>query len=134
MSIRGVIPLKQDDASTKTGSRRVRPGTGRSSSIAVPILGATLALGSALGALFNGYYNLGVWGPIGIAISALLLVALIPARRLPPLPALIPSIGLAVLGAVQMLSATWAESPSRAFVEGHRTLVYAAFAAVVAGI
>src|SRR4051794_7595373 len=134
MSIPGVIPLKQRDASTGAGSRRLRPGTGRSTSIAVPILGAVLALGSALGALFNGYYDLGVWGPLGIGIFALLLVALIVARQLPPIPALIPSIGLAVLGGVQMLSATWAESASRAFVEGHRTLVYAAFAALVAGI
>src|SRR4051794_6991002 len=109
MSIRGVIPLKQDDASTRMDSRYVQPVTGRSSSIAVPILGATLALGSAGGAFYSGYHILGLWGAIGIGIFALLLVPLIPPRGRPPLPALIPSIGLGVLGAVQMLSAAWAE-------------------------
>jgi hypothetical protein len=98
------------------------------------LLGAGAALAIGAGSFLNGYYELSKWGPLSIAVLVLLMVMLLTRRSLPPLWTLLPALGLGLLGVVDFVSATWAESVGRAFLEGHRMVFYAALAALLAGI
>jgi hypothetical protein len=99
----------------------------------VVTLGLLGLLGAASGAsaAADGFYDLTVWGPIGVALLALAfgLVLALGAR-----PRLLPALavgGLAGLWAWSLLSTTWAESQEQALVVAGRFALYAAFTAAV---
>jgi O-antigen ligase len=93
--------------------------------VAVTLLVA-LGLGSGVSAATDGYYDLTVWGPICVVISALVvgLAVATPGR-----PRLVPALavtGLAALWLWSWLSTGWAESADAALVTAGRWALYAA--------
>ena len=77
------------------------------------VLGAGAALTIGAGAFLNGYYELSKWGPLSVAVLVILMVTLLTRESLPPLWTLLPALGLGLLGVVDFVSATWAESVGR---------------------
>jgi O-Antigen ligase/Tetratricopeptide repeat len=93
--------------------------------LAVALLVA-LGLGSGLSAAADGYYDLTVWGPIAVAMSAV-VVALAVAK--PGRPRLVPAVavgGLIALWLWSWLSSNWSESVDEALVTAGRWALYAA--------
>jgi tetratricopeptide (TPR) repeat protein len=91
--------------------------------VAVALLVA-LGLGSGMSAAADGYYDLTVWGPICVAISAL-VVALAVAT--PGRPRVVPAVavgGLSALWLWSWLSTSWAESADEALVTAGRWALY----------
>lgn len=81
-------------------------------------------LGCGLSPAFFGYFDISVWGPIGIAL-VVVAIGLLVAR--PALPRGLAAVGvLALLGfaAWCLLSMGWAESGDRALTEGDRWIVH----------
>ncbi|HET9721147.1 MAG TPA: O-antigen ligase family protein [Solirubrobacteraceae bacterium] len=85
-----------------------------------------LGIGAGISPVFSGYYNTGVWTPIGlgvVVVSAAALVARPP--RLGRL-ALIALVALAGLGLWSLLSLLWTPTSEQAILDANRWLVYAA--------
>src|SRR4051812_19297189 len=74
------------------------------------VIGGGAALTIGAGSFLNGYYELSKWGPLSLVVLILLMVMLLTREGLPPLWTLVPALGLALLGAVDFVSATWTES------------------------
>jgi O-antigen ligase/polysaccharide polymerase Wzy-like membrane protein len=93
--------------------------------VAVALL-VTLGLGSGVSGAADGYYDLAVWGPICVAMCALVVaLAVATAGR----PRLVPALavgGLVALWLWSWLSTGWAESADEALVTAGRWALYAA--------
>jgi uncharacterized membrane protein YhaH (DUF805 family) len=87
---------------------------------------ALIGLVCGAGALFEAFYGFHVWGVLAIGAMIALAVAVAVGREAPPPMALLPSLALAGLAAVQFASVLWAESSYQALTEAHRTAFYAA--------
>lgn len=95
--------------------------------------GALLVGGVLIGAssLFGSFYDLTVWGPIGVIVLAgVMTLAVVGVRRLPA-NALVPAAALAGLAVFQWLSHGWAESANAAYVAAARTTVYAGLVGIL---
>lgn len=93
---------------------------------------AAAGIGCGASALFFGFYNVSLWGPIAL-VTFVVVLALSLARQAPCSgPALLALLGLAGLAAWSLLSTTWAESADQALTEANRWLFYTAlFGAMV---
>src|ERR671924_81553 len=124
--------------SSATGLTRQRPGRaapsrdGRSPTGALPSLPwyvAVLALfGAACGAsaFTGGAYDLSVWGPAALGLSAVLIGLLLARPARPNGPATIALGALAFLWLWSLASTGWAESSSQALLAADRWMLYAA--------
>lgn len=113
-------------AMTSEGGLMVQPSTPSGLRLAPLVVLGLLGGGAATSPFFQGFYDAGVWVPIGLAIITLAAAAAIgrPARLTPA--GSVALAALAGLGIWALLSQTWAESAESAIVEGNRMLVLAA--------
>jgi tetratricopeptide (TPR) repeat protein len=99
---------------------------GRASGALAVALLVVLGLGSGVSALADGFYDLTVWGPICVALLALVLaLAVTTGGR----PRLVPGLAVGGLVAIWLwswLSSGWAESADEALVTAGRWALYAA--------
>ena len=105
----------------------------RTSEVAAPVSNAlavallvALGLGAGVSGAADAYYNLTVWGPICVAMSALVVASTVAA---PGRPRLVPALavgGLTALWLWSWLSSGWAESADEALVTAGRWALYAA--------
>ena len=92
---------------------------------------ALLGVGCGLSPAFFGYFDMSLWGPLGLFLIVL-AIGLVLAR--PALPRGLAGLALAALllfAAWSLLSMGWAESADRALTEGDRWLLYGVFFGVV---
>jgi O-antigen ligase len=91
-------------------------------------LGAIAAAGAVLGALpaANGLYGMNVWAVAGVVAVLCLVAAVVALEHRPRLAVVAAPVLVGLLGVLQLVSQTWAESTAQASVDAHRTLVYAA--------
>lgn len=87
------------------------------------LAGVGLACGAS--PAFLGYFDISVWGPIGLVLVAGTIALLVARPALPRGLALAAVLGLLLFAAWALLSMTWAESADRALTEGDRWLLYA---------
>jgi tetratricopeptide (TPR) repeat protein len=96
-----------------------------SNALAVALL-LVLGLGSGISAVADGFYDLTVWGPICVALLALVLaLAVATGGR----PRLVPALAVGGLVAVWLwswLSSGWAESADEALITAGRWALFAA--------
>lgn len=93
------------------------------------LLFVTLACG--LSPFIYGFYRVSVWGPIGMALLAVLLGLVIARPADVRRPALLALGGLAGLWLWSLLSIRWAESADQAMIEANRWLLYASLFAIL---
>ena len=99
---------------------------GRASGALAVALLVVLGLGSGVSAVADGFYDLTVWGPICVALLALVLALAVTAGERPRrVPALAVG-GLAAVWVWSWLSTGWAESADEALVTAGRWALYAA--------
>jgi hypothetical protein len=111
------------------GDMRATPRLGAGSTLRIAVAGL-LGFGCGISAFLQSYYDLAVWGWIGLGLLAALLVLFVGAGA-PRRPAFWIAVGgLVALWAWALLSSTWGESSSQAILVANRWLVYAAFLAV----
>ncbi len=84
-------------------------------------------LGCGLSPAFFGYFDLSVWGPIGLVLIAVAIGLLIARPALPRGLASVAVLALLALAAWSLLSMGWAESADRALTEGDRWILYGVF-------
>jgi hypothetical protein len=112
---------------TPTSARhRTREVPARAAGAVAVVLLVALGLGSGVSAAADGYYDLTVWGPICVAMSALVVALAVAA---PGRPRLVPALavgGLVALWLWSWLSTGWAESADEALVTAGRYALYAA--------
>ena len=96
-----------------------------SGALAVALL-VVLGLGSGISALADGFYDLTVWGPICVALLALVLALAVTAGGRPRLMPALAVGGLAAVWLWSWLSTGWAESADEALVTAGRWALYAA--------
>jgi hypothetical protein len=96
------------------------------------ILAAVVGFGCGVSVFLNGFYDLAVFGWIGLGLlSALVFVVAgpgVPSSR----PLVLALAGLVALWAWALLSSTWAQSFDQAMLVANRWLTYAAFLGVTA--
>jgi UDP-GlcNAc:undecaprenyl-phosphate GlcNAc-1-phosphate transferase len=95
-------------------------------SVAAAVAVTLLGLGAGLSPFFGGYYDNGVWVPIGLVLT---LAAAAAAVLRPPRitwPAVLAFAGVAGLGLWSLISTTWAHGVEAASVAANRWLTYAA--------
>jgi O-Antigen ligase len=88
-----------------------------------PLLGLA-GLGCGLSPAFYGYFDLSVWGPLGLGLVIVALALLCARQGVPTGIRALAVAGLLAFGAWCLLSIGWAESGDRALVEGDRWIVY----------
>jgi hypothetical protein len=111
-------------------SRGAAGPTGVARPVRWALLGA-LGTGCGLSPAFFGFFDLSVWGPLGLALIAI-AIGLVIAR--PALPRGLAGIAVAALllfATWSLLSMGWGESADRALTEGDRWLLYGLFLLVV---
>jgi hypothetical protein len=84
-------------------------------------------LGCGISPAFFGYFDIAVWGPIGIVLAALAVALLVARQAVPRGLAAIAVVAVFAFGVWCLLSMGWAESGDRALVEGDRWVVYGLF-------
>jgi UDP-GlcNAc:undecaprenyl-phosphate/decaprenyl-phosphate GlcNAc-1-phosphate transferase len=100
-------------------------------SVVEVVLIAFIAVSCGLSPFLFGFYNISVWGPIGLGMLAALLGLLIARPAVPRGTALVAAIALAGLWLWALLSLGWAESADAAMTQANRWLLYAALFAVL---
>jgi hypothetical protein len=102
------------------------PGAARAAS--GPGLAVPAALGIALGVspFASGYYDSSIWAPAGLGLLIVLTAALIAGPIGLPRRAVVAPAAIAMLALLALASALWTDSIEQAFVDGNRTLIYAA--------
>ncbi len=88
-------------------------------------------LGCGVSPAFYGYFDLSLWGPIGIGLAVLAAALLLAGRSLPRGLAAVAVAALLAFAAWCLLSTAWAESGDRALTEGDRWVVYGLYLLVV---
>jgi tetratricopeptide (TPR) repeat protein len=99
---------------------------GRASGALAVALLVVLGLGSGVSAVADGFYDLTVWGPICVALLALVLALAVTAGGRPRLVPALAVGGLAAVWLWSWLSTGWAESADEALVTAGRWALYAA--------
>jgi UDP-N-acetylmuramyl pentapeptide phosphotransferase/UDP-N-acetylglucosamine-1-phosphate transferase len=119
-----VAPPSVDSLESDRGGRR------RTSLVEAGLV-VFITAACALSPLLYGFYDLSVWGPIGLGALAALLGLLIARPAAPSRSGLVALAGLVGLSAWSFVSTRWAESAGQALVEANRWMLYAAFLAVL---
>jgi tetratricopeptide (TPR) repeat protein len=96
-----------------------------------PVLLALIGAGAGVSVFFEAFYDVTVWGPIGIGLMAVLLAVVIGAPARLRGPAAVALAGIVVLWLWSWLSKSWAESGEQALLSAARWAVYAAVFALV---
>ncbi|MBA2506264.1 MAG: O-antigen ligase family protein [Thermoleophilaceae bacterium] len=93
----------------------------------------TAGLGALFGVsvLFDGFYDLGVWGLVCAGLAAMLLGLLLARPARPAGPALLAVAALGGLWIWSLCSLLWAESADGALIGSSRWLLYAATLAIL---
>lgn len=91
-----------------------------------PVLLAVVGLGFGASVFAEGFYDITVWGPIGIGLLAVLLAVVVAAPARPRGPAATALGALVFLWLWSWLSVSWAESDEQAHVVTARWGMYAA--------
>lgn len=99
---------------------------GRASGALAVALLVVLGLGSGVSALADGFYDLTVWGPICVALLALVLALAVTTGGPPRLLPALAVGGLVSVWLWSWLSTGWAESADEALVTAGRWALYAA--------
>ncbi len=96
-----------------------------------PVLLALIGAGAGASVFFEGFYDVTVWGPIGLGLAALLLALVIgtPARLGWPAGGALGAI--VALWLWSWISKSWAESSEQVLVSAARWAVYAALFGVL---
>jgi O-antigen ligase len=89
-----------------------------------------IGFGAGISAFLHGYYDLVVWGWIGIGFLAAAVAFLIGWRAPAGLPFKLALGGLVALWLWSLLTALWAESTDQALMAADRWVAYAAFVLV----
>jgi O-antigen ligase/polysaccharide polymerase Wzy-like membrane protein/tetratricopeptide repeat protein len=110
--------------------RESRGATGLAPAVRWGML-ALLGLGCGLSPAFFGYFDLSVWGPLGLGMIAIAIGLVIARPALPTGLAAFAVAALLLFAAWSLLSMGWAESADRALGEGDRWLLYGVFLLVV---
>jgi UDP-GlcNAc:undecaprenyl-phosphate GlcNAc-1-phosphate transferase len=92
---------------------------------------AVLGAGAGVSPFFGGFYDQTIWAPIGLGLLVLLTAVVIARPVQLRRAATIALCALGALGALALVSAAWAGSPTNASVNGNRYVVYALFLALV---
>ncbi len=88
-------------------------------------------LGCGISPAFFGYFDLTVWGPIGIGLSVVAIALLFARQAVPSGIRAVAVLGLLGFGVWCLISIGWAESGDRALTEGDRWVTYGVFLLVV---
>jgi UDP-GlcNAc:undecaprenyl-phosphate GlcNAc-1-phosphate transferase len=127
-----LAPAARPPGAPAASPERRRMLTARRSPTSVEVvLAVGIGLTCGLSALFSGFYRLSSWGPVTLAVLAILLGLVLTRPALPRRSAILALLGLAGLWVSSLLSAGWAESVDRALTEGNRWLLYAALLATL---
>jgi hypothetical protein len=119
--------------SAQTATPAAAASTGRrfDPSVAIPsALAALLGLACGVSSFLNAYYDLAVFGWIGLGLLGGVLALVIGTAAPRGRAFLLALIGLVTLWAWALISSTWGESSSQALLVANRWLTYAAFLAV----
>lgn len=103
-----------------------RGATGLPVAVRRPLL-ALLGLGCGASPAFFGYFDLSVWGPLGLLLIAIAIGLVLAWPALPRGLAAVAVAGLLLFAVWSLLSMGWAESADRALTEGDRWLLYGVF-------
>ena len=87
---------------------------------------ALLGLFCGLSPLYDGLFDLGVWGPCALVVLTVLTAVAIGGLRPRGAPAWLAAGGLTALAGWAWLSTVWADAPGAAEVDGARYVLYAA--------
>jgi hypothetical protein len=109
-------PAPSAAPSSRSLARVVSP-----TAVVAAVVGAFLALSP----LFDGFYELAWWGPIGVVALVALVARVIALSHPLPRGSGWAAGSLLVLAVVEFASSRWAESVDRALIEAHRTLLLA---------
>jgi O-Antigen ligase len=104
-------------------------GDARPSAVRLGLAGL-LGLGCGLSTFLDAYYDLSVWGWIGVGLLAITLACVVGVQAPRSWGFWLAVGGLAGLWAWALLSSTWSESTSSAILVANRWLLYAAFLTV----
>lgn len=103
-----------------------RGAAGLPAAVRRPLL-ALLGLGCGASPAFFGYFDLSVWGPLGLLLIATAIGLVLARPALPRGLAAVAVAGLLLFAVWSLLSMGWAESADRALTEGDRWLLYGVF-------
>jgi hypothetical protein len=87
------------------------------------VLLGVAGVGCGISPAFFGYFDISVWGPIGIGLVAVAIALLVAKQAVPRGIAAVAVVALLAFGAWCLLSMGWAESGDRALTEGTRWIV-----------
>jgi hypothetical protein len=101
---------------------------GRTTQAVLSVLGpAILGFGCGISAFLKAYYDLDVWGWIGLGLLAVVIALVVGSGRPRGVAFPLALGGLVGLWLWSLLSTVWAESSDQALVIANRWLLYAAF-------
>ncbi len=125
------------EVATVAQGRAVEPASARPDRrVAPPVLGAVVAailgFGCGISAFLKTYYDLEVWGWIGLGLLAVVIACVVGVRRPRGVAFPLALAGLVALWLWSLLSTVWAESSDQAMLVANRWLLYAAFFVVAA--
>lgn len=111
-----------------------RPEAGADLRVPAPARRALLLLGGlgcGISPAFYGYFDLSVWGSLGLGLAVVAIALLCARQAVPSGIRGIAVLGLAAFGVWCLISIGWAESGDRAMTEGDRWIVYALYLLVL---
>ncbi|MBS1860572.1 MAG: O-antigen ligase family protein [Actinobacteria bacterium] len=88
-------------------------------------------LGCGISPAFFGYFDLSVWGPIGIGLTVVAIALLFARQAVPSGVRAAAVLGLLGFGVWCLISMGWAESGDRALTEGDRWITYGVYLLVL---
>jgi O-antigen ligase len=92
---------------------------------------AAAGLGCGASPAFFGYFDLSIWGPIGLCLVGIAIALLLARQAVPSGIAAVAILGLFAFAAWCLLSMGWAESGDRALAEGDRWIIYGLYLLVL---
>lgn len=92
---------------------------------------ALAGLGCGLSPAFYGYFDLSVWGPLGLATAVAAIALLFARQGVPTGIRAVAVVGLLAFAAWCLLSMGWGESGDRALTEGDRWILYGLYLLVL---
>lgn len=92
---------------------------------------AVAGLGCGLSPAFYGYFDLSVWGPLGLAMVVVAIALLFARQGVPTGIRAVAVVGLLAFAAWCLISMGWAESGDRALTEGDRWILYGLYLLVL---
>lgn len=92
---------------------------------------ALAGLGCGLSPAFYGYFDLSVWGPLGLAMVVVAIALPFARQGVPTGIRAVAVVGLLAFAGWCLLSMGWAESGDRALTEGDRWILYGLYLLVL---